>query len=157
MDNRPNDRITALVVEQDPFTRDLICLALERAKIEPLTASCSADALRLIHCQPVDLAIIDLLLSPDSGLDLMAQICACMPKHAPPIIALSALGFEHIVLQAIAAGARDFIMKPFSTDLLLERVFRLVSPKIGSPTSPQPTQGHNRRPQSLVRIGPAHA
>jgi len=115
MDNKPNDRITALVAEQDPFTRDLICLALERAKIEPLTASYSADALRL------------------------------------------ALGFEHIVLQAIAAGARDFIMKPFSTDLLLERVFRLVSPKIGSPTSPQPTQGHNRRPQSLVRIGPAHA
>src|SRR3954453_15756830 len=96
---------------------DSVMLALIRHQLEKDNYTISAhtdarDALQSLETFKPDLIITDILMPFTSGLELISIVRSSNSKI--PILVLSALDQETIVLQALSAGANDFITKPFN-------------------------------------------
>jgi len=76
--------------------------------------------------QRPDLILLDINMPHLDGYQLMAQLTALADPLLPPIIILTAQHSKDYLLQALAAGARDFVSKPFDRNELLMRVRNLL-------------------------------
>ena len=90
------------------------------------TADNCAELLYQIETLEPDIVLTDLVLPEHNGIEAIQQVRAKFPVI--PIIAYSGLTDEHTVLQALRAGADDFIAKPFHSEKLLEIVYNVLSP-----------------------------
>jgi DNA-binding response OmpR family regulator len=81
------------------------------------------EALKLIAQERFDLVITDIMLPFNNGLEIVDYIKNKSGKSIPVII-LSAVGAENVVLEGFALGADDYITKPFSPVQLSVRVKR---------------------------------
>lgn len=71
-----------------------------------------------------DLIITDIMMPFSSGLEIVGRV-KCNVEKKTPVIVLSSMGQENIVLEAFNLGADDYITKPFSPNELSMRVKRL--------------------------------
>jgi DNA-binding response OmpR family regulator len=114
-----------LVAEDEP----LLIRAIEgRLKKDGYTVQSAADgqqALDQIANKTPDLVITDIMMPYASGLEIIAAIRA-LPGKKVPVIILSSMGQEDVVLEAFRLGADDYITKPFSPNELSVRVRRLL-------------------------------
>jgi len=117
-----------LVVERDDLLRDWIAACLSRSGCRVSAAPSAQAALESVQtCSPrPQLMLLDLFLPQINGLMLLAALRHITGMETVPAIMLSTLGFPEIVQQAIAAGAQDFLLKPFDPDVLLEKIRPLV-------------------------------
>jgi len=84
------------------------------------------EALEKIGLQTPDLVITDIMMPYASGLEIIAAVRA-LPGKKVPVIILSSMGQEDVVLEAFRLGADDYITKPFSPNELSVRVRRLLT------------------------------
>lgn len=117
-----------LVVEPDNLLREVVQLALTRAGCTVCALPDPAAALAMAQGDGPrpDAAVVDMFLTGMSGLTLMQALRALPGLTHLPMIAISALGFSEIVEQAVAAGANDFVLKPFDPAVLAQKVARLL-------------------------------
>jgi len=108
-----------LLVEDDPSTRKLVRVNLQKRGYSVSEAEDSHGALALFQEVPVDLVLLDLVLPGLSGVDICAWIRA---RSDVPIIILSARQEEDLKIAALDAGADDYVTKPFSPEELLARI-----------------------------------
>ena len=78
----------------------------------------------ILESEIVDLIISDIMMPYVSGLEIVAYIQENFQEKKIPVIILSGMGQEDIVLEAFQLGADDFITKPFSPSELSVRVKR---------------------------------
>ena len=71
-----------------------------------------------------DLVLMDITMPELDGIGAVRQIKSCDPNAK--IIMCSAMGQQAMVLEAIQAGAKDFIVKPFQADRIVEAVGKIV-------------------------------
>ncbi len=71
-----------------------------------------------------DLVLMDITMPEMSGIDAVKNIKALDP--GAKIVMCSAMGQQAMVIESIQAGARDFIVKPFQADRVLEAVRKVV-------------------------------
>lgn len=82
------------------------------------------EAITMLENEHVDLIITDIMMPFATGIEILSSVKAVGKKI--PIIMLSSLGQEDVVLEAFNLGATDFIVKPFSPAELLVRIKRFV-------------------------------
>ncbi len=111
------DRI--LVVEDDKSIRNFLQTILEANRYEVLMASTGAEAYGLITSMCPDLVILDLGLPDMDGMKILHYV---REWSNMPIIVVSARMYEKDKVEALDAGADDYITKPFGTSELLARV-----------------------------------
>ncbi len=75
-------------------------------------------------CQP-DLVTMDIVMPEMGGIDALKKILVDSP--AARVVVCSALGQNDLILEAVAAGAKDFIVKPFKSDQVLEVAERVIA------------------------------
>ena len=110
-----------IVVAEDVPSALRFCEAgLIRAGHEVLKAETGASAEALIGEQSPDLALIDLTLPDVSGLDLIAKLAG--RPNSCPIIVITGDGSVKTAVDAMRRGARDFIVKPYRVERLIEAV-----------------------------------
>ncbi len=126
-DPAPDPRPTILLVEDDDITRTLISLTLTSQNYDIVTANNGRDALARFQAYHPDLVILDLLLPWMNGLDVLHYWKEHNLLGNVPVLVMSALGHREIVQQALEAGARDFLLKPFDRSVLIERLRRMLS------------------------------
>lgn len=80
--------------------------------------------------QQPDLILLDINMPHLDGFELMAQLQALQDPLLPPIVILTAQHGKDFLLRALAAGARDFITKPFDRNELLMRVRNLLDAQL---------------------------
>jgi DNA-binding response OmpR family regulator len=114
-----------LVAEDEPIMQKTIALRLKKDGHEVLTTDNGREALQLIAEESPDLIITDIMMPYASGLEIVGSVKQAEKKI--PIIVLSAMGQENVVLEAFNLGADDFISKPFSPNELSMRVKRLIT------------------------------
>lgn len=131
----PKKKITPLkkilIVEDQPDVRHIIKLALDFNHYEIHEASDAQMGLKMVQAIKPDLVLLDIMLpvrleisEPEivNGLDLCRWL-KCDPEYAKmPIILLSALGQQRNKDEGFAAGADEYIVKPFSIISLIESV-----------------------------------
>ena len=85
-----------------------------------------AEALDIALHEKLDLLLLDIMLPDIDGFEICRQVKDTFGEDAPPIIFVSARGQQANIEMGLAAGADDYIIKPFSPRLLLERVEDLL-------------------------------
>ncbi len=111
-----------LVADDEPYIREFCRIALEEAGLECAHAADGLQALELMGKQPIDLALLDWSMPGQSGLDVCRKLRELPPCPNLKIILFSAHGTSDDVAQVLAAGADDYLTKPFSTVQLAARV-----------------------------------
>ncbi|HET7896367.1 MAG TPA: response regulator [Flavisolibacter sp.] len=115
-----------LVAEDEPIMQKTIALRLKKDGYQVVTTDNGREALNLIATEAPDLIITDIMMPYASGLEIVGTVKKLEKKV--PIIVLSAMGQENVVVEAFDLGADDFIAKPFSPNELSMRVKRLIAP-----------------------------
>jgi DNA-binding NtrC family response regulator len=123
--NEQAERKRILVVDDDAGVVSYLCEMLTGEGFELHGAGSARAALELLDGREVDLVIADLEMPEMRGLDLLAAIHEHKPDQL--VLIITAFGSIELALQAVRAGACDFIAKPFKIEVLLlaiERAFR---------------------------------
>ena len=108
---------TILIVDDDPVQRRLLEATIRRSDLEVLTAPGGRPALDLIqgpHGERIHLVLLDLVMPDLDGLSVLAQLRVSHPVL--PVIVLTARGGIDSAVEAMRAGANDFLVKPASPE-----------------------------------------
>ncbi len=108
-----------LVVEDDVPVRNLMCTTLKTHEYKFLTAADGAEALLLASSHNPDVVFLDLGLPDMDGIDVIRRI---RDWSNMPIIVISARSEDTDKIEALDAGADDYLTKPFSVAELLARL-----------------------------------
>ncbi len=101
---------TLLIVDDEPIIRDLCARALKGFEI--LQANDGQEAADLLKQQDVDVILTDVMMPRLNGLDLLRQIKEATPDQV--VILMTGYTEKEVILQALKAGADDFISKPLN-------------------------------------------
>jgi DNA-binding response OmpR family regulator len=121
-------RPLVLVADDDPDILALVRLRLERDGYEVLSAPDGETAFDLAIARTPDLALLDVMMPRLDGYELTRRLRGHGPTAGIPIILLTARVQEPDVEQGLAAGADDYVTKPFSPQALGERVQAVLGP-----------------------------
>jgi len=111
-----------LIAEDDELILKTIEHKLLKEGHEVILTHNGKDAIETLKTKEVDLAITDIMMPFASGIEILSAI-KTMGKQIP-VIMLSSMGQEEVVLNAFDLGAADFIVKPFSPNELILRIKR---------------------------------
>ena len=113
-----------LVVDDDPVVADLVAFRLRRMGLEVTVETDGESGLAAVHRLRPDLVVLDWLMPRMDGLEVCRALrAAADPALArTPVLMLTAKSQEPDLERGFAAGATDFIAKPFSTRELVSRV-----------------------------------
>jgi len=129
-----------LVVDDEPQILRAVQMKLRGAGYSVDTAASAEEALIKAGMRPPEAIILDLLLPDGSG----TEVCRELRRwNTAPILVLSAVGEEKEKIEALDAGADDYVTKPFSGDELLARL-RAVLRRATPSTEPVITVGELR-------------
>jgi DNA-binding response OmpR family regulator len=118
---------TVVVCEDDEATLELLCDHLTADRYRALAAPSASDALRLCHFKQPDLLLLDLRLPDASGLDVLREIRATDGSNGRfdpslPVVVLSGRASPSDRVRGLAAGADDYLTKPFHYEELVWRL-----------------------------------
>lgn len=111
-----------LVVDDDPDILRIVEVYLSLDGYRVMTARSGAEALSLVESRRPDLAVVDLMMPGMDGLELTRRLRADPMVTALPIIMLTAKALTSDKVAGLAAGADDYVVKPFDTSELVARV-----------------------------------
>lgn len=112
-----------LIAEDDELMLRTVEFRLKKDGHEVILARDGRDALQKIDQYQPDLIISDVMMPYLSGLEIVAAV---KENRKTPIIILSGMGQEDIVLEAFRLGADDYLTKPFSPNELSVRIKRFA-------------------------------
>ncbi|WP_422504994.1 sigma-54-dependent transcriptional regulator [Stenotrophomonas sp. GZD-301] len=111
-----NDNRSALVVDDERDIRELLVLTLGRMGLRISTAANLAEARELLASNPYDLCITDMRLPDGNGIELVTEIAQHYPRT--PVAMITAFGSMDLAVEALKAGAFDFVSKPVDIAVL---------------------------------------
>jgi len=113
---------TLLVVDDDTIAREHLRGVFDRAGHRTITAADAPTALRFLNQQRCDLVMIDVELPDVDGVALCRLLRAQATTHQLPVVVFSANDSETRKVEAFAAGADDYIVKPSTPGELVSRI-----------------------------------
>lgn len=119
-----------LVVDDQPANIQLIGSILGKHGHEIIPASDGPTALRRVALRLPDLILLDLLMPGMDGCEVCRQLRANQAWNDVPVLFLSAADDKDFIVRALAAGAIDYITKPFSHAELISRVHTQLALKM---------------------------
>ncbi|MER7901290.1 response regulator [Streptomyces sp. NPDC096046] len=111
-----------LIADDDADIRDLVAFKLTQSGHQVTAVEDGMAALRVLREQPLDLVLLDIRMPGMSGLDVCREARAAPETTSLPVILITARSQEGDVELGFAAGADDYIVKPFSPRELSSRV-----------------------------------
>ncbi len=114
-----------LIADDASFMRQMIREIIEPEGYEVVgEATNGVEAVEQYQQLHPDLVTMDIVMPKRSGIDAVKGILAEDPSAR--VVMCSALGQETLVMEALQAGAKDFIVKPFKPDAVIETMNNLV-------------------------------
>ena len=118
-----DDSLQILVVEDDEDTAEVVCTLLKDAGYDASAVERGDEAIDAINDSGPDLVLLDIKLPDMNGLDVLREVRA---QSSLPLIILSGFGTDRDRVNALEAGADDYMAKPFSPEELVARVKALI-------------------------------
>ena len=108
-----------LIVEDEPDIQELLCAYLQDAGYETAAAADGVEALSLFQARPFDLVLLDVCLPKIDGFG----VCEMIRRQSQvPVVMLTALDEEADQLRGFGLDIDDYVTKPFSMPVLLEKI-----------------------------------
>jgi two-component system phosphate regulon response regulator PhoB len=111
-----------LIIEDERALTDVLTYNLQREGYQTLVAHDGQEGLRKAQTQLPDLILLDLMLPTLNGLDVCRELRAGERTRDIPILILTAKAEETDQLVGFSLGADDYVTKPFSVKVLLQRL-----------------------------------
>ena len=118
-----NERI--LVIDDDPGLSEVIGILLEREGYGVQIAGTVKAGLERLGASAADVVVTDLKLPDGTGLDVIAGVRACRPRL--PIIMITSYSSMESAIDALRAGANDYVIKPFNNAEFLAAISRALN------------------------------
>jgi two-component system response regulator PilR (NtrC family) len=109
-------KATALIVDDEPDIRELLEITLGRMNLRTVSAGDLATARKLLKNEKIDLCLTDMQLPDGNGLTLVQHIQSEYPYV--PVAVITAFGSMDTAVNALKAGAFDFVSKPVNLEQL---------------------------------------
>ena len=119
-------KLTILVADDDPDIQSLVVLRLERSGYRVIRASNGEEALELALAEHPDLAVLDIMMPKLDGCEVTRSLRSHPETADMPVILLTARVQDGDVTRGLAAGATDYVKKPFSPQELGARVASIL-------------------------------
>ena len=113
-----------LVVDDEPAIQDILTWALSAEGYRVTTAGNGEEALARVESEEFDVIVTDIVMPGIDGLEVLERSRVLSPRAA--VIVMTAYAALETAIAALRRGASDYLEKPFSVDLLKERVQRLL-------------------------------
>jgi two-component system, chemotaxis family, chemotaxis protein CheY len=126
------NKIRALIVDDSSVMRKIVERSLRQAGLDlekVVEAGNGAEALGVLRDNQVDLILCDINMPVMDGLEFVRQIGTVESAKGVPIVMITTEGSETHVVQALSAGARGYIRKPFTPDQVKEHVLPVLEKK----------------------------
>jgi two-component system phosphate regulon response regulator PhoB len=122
-----------LVVEDDEDIQELIAYNLRKEGFRATCVASGEEAQRKLRTEAYNLVLLDLMLPGIDGL----EVCKGIRKHPAtaelPVMMVTAKGGESDIVAGLELGADDYIVKPFSPNVLIARIKTLLRRRKKSP------------------------
>jgi two-component system chemotaxis response regulator CheY len=121
--------VRVLIVDDSSVMRKIVERALRQTGLDGLIvheAGSGTDGLEVLRTENVDLILSDINMPLMDGLEFVRQLHSQDLAPGVPIVMITTESSEEHVKQAIQAGARGYIRKPFTADQVKERVLPLL-------------------------------
>lgn len=119
-------RPKVLIVEDDRAIAEVLQYNLNNAGYETIISTDGQDALNQARLKLPDLVILDLMIPVIDGLEVCKRLRALPETRDAPILILTAKGEETDQIVGFSVGADDYVVKPFSVKILMERIKSLL-------------------------------
>ncbi len=118
--------LRVMIVDDALFMRNILKDICVRAGYEVVAEADNGEtALELFREHRPELVTMDIVMPRRSGIEALRDIMAEDPRAR--VVMVSALGQDSLVLEAVEAGARDFIVKPFKEEKVLDVIRRVTA------------------------------
>jgi two-component system, chemotaxis family, chemotaxis protein CheY len=123
------EKIRALIVDDSSVMRKIVERSLRQAGVEldnVFEAGNGAEALATITQNRVDLILCDINMPVMDGLEFVRNLSTVENAKGVPVVMITTEGSETHVVQALSAGARGYIRKPFTPEQVKEHVLPVL-------------------------------
>lgn len=121
-----HENLKIVVVDDSDFSRSLIIKMLKESGFNVIgEANSAVSALQVIKDKEPHVVITDIVMPEVSGIELTENINQNFDNVY--VIVVSSLSQEHVVLEAISAGAADFIAKPINQQQLVDSLEKIMT------------------------------
>jgi len=127
-----SERTHILIVEDEEDILALLHYNLVKAGLRVDTAVRGDEGLQKALADPPDLIVLDLMLPGLDGLEVCRRLRADRKMADTAIIMATAKGEEHDVIRGLELGADDYVVKPFSPQVLLARINAVLRRRAGA-------------------------
>lgn len=118
---------TILFVEDSPTMRRIILNSLKQIGFkETIEAENGLDALDKLQEKQIDLVLTDWNMPEMNGEELVGKLRTSTSYKDVPIIMVTTRGMQDDVMTAVKAGVNGYIVKPFSTDVLKQKISQVL-------------------------------
>ena len=115
-----------LIIEDERALTDVLSYNLQREGYEPIVANDGQEGLRKAQTLLPDAVLLDLMLPVRNGLEVCRELRSGDRTRTLPIIMLTAKAEETDQVVGFSLGADDYVTKPFSVKVLMERIKALL-------------------------------
>lgn len=118
----PDGHYQVLVVDDEPVNLQVVASIFKIAGITFRTAGNGTEALSLVEEDEPDMVLLDVMMPDMSGYDVCRKLRRTHPASSLPVVMLTVKNRDEDIVEGFAAGANDYLCKPFSRDELGARV-----------------------------------
>jgi two-component system chemotaxis response regulator CheY len=115
-----------LIVDDSESIREVLAFSIENAGYHVLTACDGLDALNFLNGQTIDLILTDYHMPNLNGLELIGKVRETVQYKYTPILVLTTENQIEMIREARDTGATGWLMKPFSTEKLLQTLRKVI-------------------------------
>ena len=122
-------RLKVLIVDDSSVMRKIVERALRQAGLElteVLEASNGAEALAQVQKGSLDMILSDINMPVMDGLEFLKNLANIESAKGVPVVMITTEGSEARVVEALSAGAKGYLRKPFTPEQVKERVTPLL-------------------------------
>ncbi len=113
-----------MIVDDAAFMRMKASKLLTEGGYQVMEAATGAEAVDAYKAQPPDCVLLDITMPDMDGLTALKHIRSHDPNARVAMV--TAMGQQSIVMEALKAGAMDFVVKPFAADRVLGAVKKMI-------------------------------
>ncbi|RZK81862.1 MAG: response regulator [Pedobacter sp.] len=111
-----------LIIDDEILVSKFLETRLKNEEIQVDTAHEGLDAIRKAEMGKYDLILTDLMVPNIGGQELIMRIQRSRSNSNTPIIVLSSLSSDELIVDVLATGVKDYVVKPFSINVLIAKI-----------------------------------
>ena len=143
---------TVLVVDDNALNRDLLFEELSYRGMEVVTAAGGRDALELIRKRPFDVVLLDIMMPGVDGLSVLREVRKTRSVAELPVIMTTARDTRSSVVDALDAGANDYVTKPIDLLVLMARIRTQIALKDANDAATRANQKLEEAQQTILQL-----